>query len=184
MDLARAAVLAAGWGTWGAFAVCMRCYFRRARDPHPAKRRLTRWAFACTLADLVVLTLPGPPGRLAAWAGVGGYAAAQGLFWWALAAHGRRRPAFAGVPVAPAAFVRAGPYRLVRHPIYTAYLLAWLAGAAATGCPWLLLPVALMGTLYYRAARQEEDAFLNSPFAPHYRDYQRGTGMFLPRLSA
>src|SRR5262249_33621281 len=48
----------------------------------------------------------------------------------------------------------------------------------------LLLPVALMGALYYRAARQEEEAFLNSPFAPHYREYRRGTGMFLPPPSA
>ena len=46
---------------------------------------------------------------------------------------------------------------------------------------WLLGTVALMGVLYYRAARQEEESFLAGALAEQYRDYQTKTGMFLPR---
>lgn len=181
MDVTRAAVLSAACSTWAAFAVCMRCYFRHARRAHPAKTWLTRCALLCTLVQLAALARARVPGPALAWGGVACFAAAQGLFWWALATHGRRRrPAFAFVPVAPACLVRGGPYRLVRHPIYTAYLLAWLAGAVAVGLPWLLLAVVLMGALYYRAARQEERSFLAGPLAPQYREYHQRTGMFLP----
>jgi protein-S-isoprenylcysteine O-methyltransferase Ste14 len=184
MDLTRVAVLSAACSTWVGFAVCMRSYFRHARRAHAAKTWLTRCAFACTLAQVAALARPGTPGPLLTWAGVACFALAQGLFWWALAVHGRRRPAFAFVPVVPTCLVRGGPYRLVRHPIYTAYLLGWLAGAAVTGQPWLLLPVAVMAGLYYRAARQEERSFLAGPFALEYREYRRRTGMFIPRPSA
>ena len=184
MNATRVVVLASACSTWVAFAVCMRYYFRHARQKLPAKVWLTRCALLCTLAQMVVLCWAGTAGPALAWAGVAGFAAAQGLYWWALAVHGRRRPAFAFVPAPPACLVQRGPYRLVRHPIYTAYLLAWLAGAAVTGQAWLLLAVPLMGTLYYRAAREEERTFLAGPLAPQYQEYCRRTGMFLPRVAA
>jgi protein-S-isoprenylcysteine O-methyltransferase Ste14 len=184
MDMTRVAVLSAAFSTWAGFGVCMRCYFRHARQAHPAKSLLTGCAFICTLAQAAALVWAGTPGALLAWGGVACFAAAQALFWWALLTHGRRRPAFAFVPVAPASLVRAGPYRLMRHPIYTAYLLAWLAGAVATGQAWLLLTVVLMGVLYARAARQEEHSFLTGSLAPQYQEYRRQTGMFLPRPGA
>jgi protein-S-isoprenylcysteine O-methyltransferase Ste14 len=177
-------VLAAGYLTWAAFTVCMRYYFRKRRQASTAKDWLVRCAFFCTALHLLALALVAPPNLPLAWAALACYAAANVFYWWALAAHGRERPAFVFVPVAPAAFTDRGPYRLVRHPIYTAYLLGWLAGTLATGLPWLLLTVAVMGLLYYRAARLEEKSFLASPFARQYRAYQRRTGMFLPRSLA
>jgi protein-S-isoprenylcysteine O-methyltransferase Ste14 len=182
MGTARLAVLAAGYLTWVAFSVCMRYYFRKRRQASTAKRWLVRLAFLCTAAQLTALALVPPPTLLLAWAALAGYAAANALYWWALASHGKDRPAFAFVAVTPGAFNDRGPYRLVRHPIYTAYLLGWLAGALATGLPWLLAPAAVMGLLYYRAARLEEGWFLASPFAKEYRAYQRRTGMFLPKF--
>lgn len=184
MDTTRLAVLAAACSTWTAFAVCMRYYFRHARHRQPAKVWLSRCALLCTSAQLAALFWAGNAGPVLAWCGVAGFAAAQGLYWWALSTHGGCRPAFAFVPVTPACLVRRGPYRLMRHPIYTAYLLAWLAGAAAAGQPWLLLSVPLMGALYYRAARQEERAFLDGPLAVEYQEYRRRTGMFVPRRAA
>jgi protein-S-isoprenylcysteine O-methyltransferase Ste14 len=77
----------------------------------------------------------------------------------------------------------AGPYRLVRHPIYAAYLLAWCAGAAIAGQPWLLAPVLGMGLFYVSAARQEETSFLASAFAIPYSEYRRRTGMFVPKVT-
>jgi protein-S-isoprenylcysteine O-methyltransferase Ste14 len=182
MSVERVAVVAATYATWVTFTVCMRYYFRRYRKANAAKAWLIRCGAACTLTQMAVVTVGAPPAALLAWTGVALYAAANALFWWALGTHGRDRPSFAFVPVAPASFTRRGPYRLMRHPIYTAYLVGWLAGAAAAGQPWLLAAVAVMGAFYHRAARQEERQFLTSPVREEYRSYCRRTGMFLPRL--
>jgi protein-S-isoprenylcysteine O-methyltransferase Ste14 len=182
MDLKRAVAMAVAYFTWITFAVCMRYYFRRSRKVNTAKCWLMRCGGLCSLAQMAVLALCPLPAPSLVWAGVVAYVAANALFWWALATHGKERPSFAFVPVVPPSFTDAGPYRLVRHPIYAAYMLAWLAGAVTCGQPWLLLMVGFMGAFYYGAARQEERLFLASPHGPQYRRYRRRTGMFLPKL--
>jgi protein-S-isoprenylcysteine O-methyltransferase Ste14 len=182
MAFMRAAAVGVAYFTWISFAVCMRYYFRRARKANTAKAWLVACGSLCSVVQLVVLTLCRLPAPALVWAGVAGYVAANALFWWALATHGKQRPSFAFVPVVPPAFTEAGPYRLVRHPIYAAYLLAWLAGAVACDQPWLLLTVACMAGFYYQAGRQEERLLLMSPHGPRYRRYRRRTGMFAPKL--
>jgi protein-S-isoprenylcysteine O-methyltransferase Ste14 len=177
-----AAVLVASW-TWAGFASTMRTYFRHADRRTPAKTLLILAAFVCTLIQLAAIARARPHGAAWLWLGLAGYAAANGLFWWALAAHGKSHPAFAFVPVPPSRLTTAGPYRLVRHPIHAAYLLAWCAGAAAGGRPWLLAPAAGMAVFYASAARRAEHSFLASPWAAAYAQYRRRTGMFLPKLT-
>src|SRR5262249_2202493 len=77
---------------------------------------------------------------------------------------------------------QTGPYRVIRHPIYSAYLLAWLAGPIIAAQPWLLLTTLWMVILHYLAARQEERSFGASSFAQDYQSYRRRTGMFLPSV--
>jgi len=170
-------------GTWLGIGRQMRSYFRGADQRTGAKTWLIACSFACALAQLVTLLAVRPPGATWFWSGLGMYALANGLFWWALAAHGKAHPAFAFIRVAPASLTTAGPYRLVRHPIYTAYLLAWCAGAIITAQPWLLLTVAFMGLFYVSAARQEESTFLTGGMAASYQAYRRRTGMFLPKIT-
>jgi protein-S-isoprenylcysteine O-methyltransferase Ste14 len=176
------AIVVATW-TWVSFGVCMKYYFRFSGRTTAAKSWLVLSAYACTLLQMVFLAIAGRPSPVLGWAGLTGFALANVLFWWALAAHGRRRPAFAFVPVPPVSFTTAGPYRFIRHPIYSAYLVGWLGGVALAQQPWLLLPVAWMWLLYNRAARQEEQSFLGSSFAAAYQDYRGRTGRFLPRWS-
>jgi protein-S-isoprenylcysteine O-methyltransferase Ste14 len=184
MDAARAASLVAAWGTWATLTCTMRGYFRHARKRTPAKTALVGCAFVCTVTQLAVLSFA-PPARPAwQWAGVAGFALAQGLFWWALSAHGKSHPAFAFIQVDPATLTTAGPYRLIRHPIYTAYLTAWTAGVVVTGQPWLLPTVLCMAPFYFLAARQEEKSYRASALAPQYEEYQARTGMFVPNVPA
>ncbi len=182
MDLPGAVVISAGYLTWITFGICMRYYFRRSRKVNAAKGWLVRCAGLCTFIHMALLVTCKLAAAPLVWTGVAGYGLAYGLFAWALLAHGRKRPSFAFIPVAPASFTDAGPYRWIRHPIYTAYLLAWLAGALVCGQPGLLVLLALMTAFYYRAARQEEEQFLTSPLAGQYRAYRLRTGMFLPKL--
>lgn len=77
--------------------------------------------------------------------------------------------------------VTAGPFRLIRHPIYSAIIALWL-GAALGTLNWLLLvtwPVYLIGVM--KPARAEEE-LLRAKFGEAYEEYAEETGGFIPRL--
>jgi protein-S-isoprenylcysteine O-methyltransferase Ste14 len=76
--------------------------------------------------------------------------------------------------------IRSGPYRSIRHPIYTGILLALLGTAVALGEVRGLLAVAIVWISFYTKARREE-SFLAQEFGPGFAEHQRETGMFLPR---
>ncbi|HEX3152834.1 MAG TPA: isoprenylcysteine carboxylmethyltransferase family protein [Gemmataceae bacterium] len=175
------AVLVAS-ATWLGFGSTMWTYFRFASQRTQAKTALVVAGFICSVAQIVVVTKVRPPSETWFWIGLAGYAIANVLFWSALRSHGKAHPAFAFVDVPPSTLTTAGPYRLVRHPIYTSYLLAWAAGAAIVAEPWLMAAVAVMGFFYGLAALREERWFMSGQFASAYRDYRRRTGMFVPRV--
>ncbi|MEM0129708.1 MAG: isoprenylcysteine carboxylmethyltransferase family protein [Thermoplasmata archaeon] len=80
------------------------------------------------------------------------------------------------------AVVERGPYRRVRHPIYTANVLLAVGIALAFRIPWIAIPLAAIVLLAMRRARREESLFLGSPrFAEEYHRYRERTGRFLPR---
>jgi protein-S-isoprenylcysteine O-methyltransferase Ste14 len=74
--------------------------------------------------------------------------------------------------------VTSGPYRLVRHPIYSGILVAGVGTAVALGWQWLIA-VALAG-LYFGYAGAAEERFLAEQFPDTYPAYRRSTKMFLP----
>ena len=77
--------------------------------------------------------------------------------------------------------IRTGPYRSIRHPIYTGILLAVLGSAIALAEVRGLLAAGIAWLCFYIKARREE-SFLTQEFGPSFAEHQRGTGMFLPRL--
>jgi protein-S-isoprenylcysteine O-methyltransferase len=108
------------------------------------------------------------------------YAAAMML--WASAALGRFLVPQA-VIVKDHDLVTHGPYRFVRHPVYSGDL-ALLLGAALGAANMLLLalwPVSALGT--YFQTRQEA-ALLASKFGAAYETYARRTGRLVPRFNA
>jgi protein-S-isoprenylcysteine O-methyltransferase Ste14 len=78
--------------------------------------------------------------------------------------------------------IRSGPYRTIRHPIYTGILLALLGTAVAAGEVRGLLAVAVAWLSFYTKARREE-SFLTQEFGPSFAEHTKHTGMFLPRFS-
>ncbi len=78
--------------------------------------------------------------------------------------------------------IRTGPYRAIRHPIYTGILLALLGTAITLGEVRALLAVAVAWLSFYIKARREE-SFLTQEFGSGFAEHQRQTGMFLPRFS-
>lgn len=85
---------------------------------------------------------------------------------------------------APQEIVTWGPYRWVRHPFYTAFLIGLAAGVLAG--PHLLTAAALAYglTALTLTARREERRLAASPLGSAYQDYVRRTGRFVPRARA
>ena len=74
--------------------------------------------------------------------------------------------------------VTSGPYRLVRHPIYSGILVAGIGTAVALSWLWLTA-VALAGVYFLYSARVEE-RYMTDQFPDAYPVYKRSTKMLLP----
>jgi protein-S-isoprenylcysteine O-methyltransferase Ste14 len=76
-------------------------------------------------------------------------------------------------------FTRDGPYRFVRHPIYTGILLAVLGSAIALGEWRALLALALILAAFLRKIPIEE-RFLRDQFGDDYTRYRREVAALVP----
>jgi protein-S-isoprenylcysteine O-methyltransferase Ste14 len=75
--------------------------------------------------------------------------------------------------------VNTGPYRLVRHPIYTGILFACLVSAIAAATWLTLLGFVAIVAGFWTKARLEE-GFLTEELGPDYAAYSRHTPMLMP----
>lgn len=76
--------------------------------------------------------------------------------------------------------VTSGPYRLVRHPIYSGLLLAVVGTAVALNWPWLI--VAALAAIYFVYSATVEERFLAERFPGTYPAYKRSTKMLVPHI--
>ena len=74
--------------------------------------------------------------------------------------------------------IRTGPYRYVRHPIYTGILLGFLGTAVAVGEWRGVLAVALALAAFVWKSRVEEDRM--RAIFPDYEQYRKGTAALIP----
>ena len=79
-----------------------------------------------------------------------------------------------------ATLVTSGPYRFVRHPLYTNGALAFTALSLVTTSWWFFASVAL-GMLLLGLRTRQEEAHLEARFGPAWRAYAASTGRFFPR---
>jgi protein-S-isoprenylcysteine O-methyltransferase Ste14 len=77
--------------------------------------------------------------------------------------------------------IRGGPYRLVRHPIYTGILLAMVGTFLANGKVRGALSVVLLYIGWMVKSRMEEE-FMVRTFGAEYDEYRRTTGALFPRV--
>jgi len=119
----------------------------------------------------------GPPGE---WFGVFLAAAGIGVAFWARWHLGTN---WSGAVTLKEGheLIRTGPYRSIRHPIYTGILLALLGTAISFGEVRALLAVAIAWLSFYIKARREE-SFLIREFGSGFAEHKQRTGMFLPRF--
>jgi protein-S-isoprenylcysteine O-methyltransferase Ste14 len=77
------------------------------------------------------------------------------------------------------ALIRSGPYRFVRHPIYSGILGAYMGIAIISGEVHALLGLILACIAYWRKIRLEE-RYLATVFGPSYVDYQAQVRAIIP----
>jgi protein-S-isoprenylcysteine O-methyltransferase Ste14 len=75
--------------------------------------------------------------------------------------------------------IRSGPYRFVRHPIYTAMLGMALGTTIVSGQYHSLLGLLIVGIAYWRKIRIEEAA-LGEAFGAEYDEYRRKSWALIP----
>jgi protein-S-isoprenylcysteine O-methyltransferase Ste14 len=77
--------------------------------------------------------------------------------------------------------IRSGPYRLVRHPIYTGILFGFIGTALEVGeiRAWLAFVLALVGLLIKIRA---EERLLVKEFGSTYLQYKKEVKMLIPYL--
>ena len=107
-------------------------------------------------------------------------AAAIALGLWALSANRPGNFNIRPVPREGGHLVQHGPYRWIRHPMYSALLLAGVAAARLSGdaASWLIL-LALAAVLAVKAAVEERAMVAHYA---DYPDYQQRTRRFVPGL--
>ena len=76
--------------------------------------------------------------------------------------------------------VTSGPYRLVRHPIYSGILVAGIGTAVALS--WLWLSAVALAGIYFVYSATVEERFLTEQFPDDYPPYKRSTKMLVPFL--
>ena len=158
-------------------------YLERRSDRPLWARGIHDAGLLLALAHLVGAFVLAPRSDNFAAAGVVMYTLAVAIFLSAMeAATGTRlQRAFIDQPL-PDRLITAGPYRWVRHPFYVGYIIGALAPAVAIANMWMLLVTTVMIAIVIAAALREERVWLAGPRGDAYRDYQRRTGMFVPRL--
>lgn len=78
--------------------------------------------------------------------------------------------------------IRSGPYRWVRHPIYSGMILALLGTAINKGQLSGFVAVVLLWVGFSLKSRIEE-RFMATTFGEEYAEYRRTTGVIIPGLT-
>ena len=107
-------------------------------------------------------------------------AASLALFIWATRATREAGFALAFAGAQPSQLLVSGPFRYLRHPFYSSYLLFWLATCFATNSALCVVGSVLLLICYLAASRDEEHRIAHGRLADEYASYAAETGMFLP----
>jgi protein-S-isoprenylcysteine O-methyltransferase Ste14 len=78
--------------------------------------------------------------------------------------------------------IDTGPYRKIRHPIYTGILLALAGTGLLIGEARVVIGFVIAYVVFYLKARKEEK-WLTREFGERFMVHAKKTGMFLPKLS-
>jgi protein-S-isoprenylcysteine O-methyltransferase Ste14 len=114
------------------------------------------------------------------WLGVGITLLGFAVTYWARWTLGRNWSSNVTVKVAHE-LVRTGPYRVVRHPIYTGLMVA-TGGTAMTLNQCRGVVAFVLVWISFTIKRMKEEEFMRQTFGAQYDEYARTTGAIFPTL--
>ena len=76
--------------------------------------------------------------------------------------------------------VTTGPYRTIRHPIYTGIILAMIGTTIAVSLYWLV--AVIFAAVYFSYSAVMEERYMTEQFPATYPPYKRSTKMLIPHL--
>jgi protein-S-isoprenylcysteine O-methyltransferase Ste14 len=175
-------VLAIGWAAFWAYWLVAAFSMKRGRVPWSRELSIRAAVVVVVLLLFRVGAFRGSALNTDPWrAGLGLvlFAAGLGFAVWARIHIGRNW----GTPMSQKnepELVTSGPYRLVRHPIYTGILMATIGTAVALNWTWLIAAALAGGYFIYSATVEERN--LTEHFPDSYPAYRRSTKMIVPFL--
>lgn len=163
-------------------------YYRlqAARSGEPLDRRGEGWPLLvairlCGIAFVaVILTAEAPLEGPLSWAGAIAFTGAAGWLIWMYRSLGRNITDTVAVR-RDATLVSHGPYRLVRHPMYTGLLAAGVSLAVVLRS-WALLAVTIVTFTLLALRSGAEERFLAERFGQAYLQYMQRTARFFPKF--
>lgn len=172
------AILVVGWVAW--FTP-----FLLAKRGQKAKQvdKRARWGILIVMIGYSLL-LQGkfwqhPPAAWRVATSISFFAIAAATSWTAIRALGKQWRLDAGLS-ADHELVMAGPYRFVRHPIYTS-MLAVLLGTGFIVSPWwLFLPALILFFIGTEIRVRIEDRLLATQFGNSFTDYKSRVPAYIP----
>ena len=179
MMMEKLTVLASSAACFLAFAWAMLRHFR-SDGPMPFGMRLIGAVSLATMATFTWFVCTAQPSRLWPVAPILS-AASLASFAWAVYATRTASFAVAFAATKPSVLVVSGPFRYVRHPFYTSYMIFWFATCFATTSSVCWVGPALLLACYAMAARKEECLMSRSDLGAEYAGYASRTGMFFPK---
>jgi protein-S-isoprenylcysteine O-methyltransferase Ste14 len=168
---------------WVVLGVCWFASAFGAKEGSGARRRVPLNAVTALVVILLLRFAGGgsPAVHSQVLGGIGAFVCVLGiaLAIWARVDLGRNW----GMPMTQKVepeLITSGPYRLVRHPIYSGLLIAMLGTALVTNLLGLVIVAVMAGYFYYCASVEERN--LSATFPSAYPAYRRSTKMLLPFL--
>ena len=177
------ALAGAGATTLIVFAVALQNFFVQPPALTRPQRFFQDLSIVIGVAHGLGLLLLDPVSDVRAGVGIAMYVGALSLFLSALEA-ARRVPMTRTFVYDPRCntIIRQGPYRVIRHPIYLSYSLAWSAAPLATHNPVLALTAAGMIACYVLSAREEERRMGLGQLKDEFADWRQRTWRLIPFL--
>jgi protein-S-isoprenylcysteine O-methyltransferase Ste14 len=175
-------VLAIGWVAWAIYWLVSAATMKAGRTDWGGLLAV-RAVTAVVVVVLVILTrghhltwtLTSSPWLIGV--GLAVWVAGLGLAVWARVCLGRNW----GMPMTKKEqpdLVESGPYRTIRHPIYTGVILGLVGSALATTWIALIVVAVIVGYFVYSALREER--YLTGLFPDAYPAYKHSTKMLVP----
>jgi len=152
----------------------------------PFRTRIVHLALTSIGQLLIFLPVPGLRARFmpllmpVVVAGLIVEAASVALSVWARAILGRNWSGAIATNV-DHELIRSGPYRSIRHPIYTGILGMYLGATLVSGEIHALIGLGLVAIAYARKIRMEE-RHLREAFGPAYAEYAQSSWRLVPRV--